>query len=189
MIGRSIARSGLTAALFAASTVAARTRRVSPAEERVFRAVNDLPDALHLAVWPVMQMGSLGAVFVTAGAVRHRTGDVRRAVVVAGVGTAVWGGIKLVKPLVGRGRPADLLDGVRVRGPAQSGLGFPSGHAAVSMTLALMATSTPRARSAALAAAAVTGISRIYVAAHLPLDVVAGMAAGWLVGPAFADDR
>jgi len=96
----------------------------------------------------------------------------------------VWGGIKLVKPLIGRGRPADLLDDVRVRGAAQSGLGFPSGHAAVSMTLALVATRSTRVHSAALAAALVAGISRIYVAAHLPLDVVAGTAAGWVVGSA-----
>ena len=184
MITGSVVRSGIAAAVGAAATASARTRRVSPAEERVFRCINEAPDALHAVVWPVMQMGSLGAVFVAAGIVRRREGDVRRAAIVAGAGTAMWGGIKLVKPLIGRGRPADLLDEVRVRGAAQSGLGFTSGHAAVSMTLALVATRSTRAHSAALAAALVAGISRIYVAAHLPLDVVAGTAAGWVVGSA-----
>ena len=181
---RSLVRSGLAVAVCAAATAGARTRRVSPAEERAFRLVNEAPDALLPAVWPVMQMGSLGAVFVAAGLAHRRDGDIRRAATVAGVGTAVWGGIKLVKPLVGRGRPADLLEGVRVRGAAQSGLGFPSGHAAVSMTIALLATRSPRTRRAASVAATVAGISRIYVAAHLPLDVLAGTTAGWVVGSA-----
>jgi membrane-associated phospholipid phosphatase len=36
----------------------------------------------------------------------------------------------------------------------------------------------------ALLGAAVTGASRMYVGAHLPLDIVGGAAVGWLVGTA-----
>jgi undecaprenyl-diphosphatase len=187
MFRRRAVPSTIAVTVAAAAVLAARTRRVSPAEERVFRQINGAPDALHVALWPVMQMGSLGAAFVAAGIVRRQHGDARRAMIVAGAGTAVWGGVKLIKPLVGRGRPARHLDDVRVRGAEQTGLGFPSGHAAVSMALALIATESPYARRLAVAAAAVTGIGRIYVAAHLPLDVVAGSAAGWLVGRAVSD--
>jgi len=172
----------LAAGAFVGSTAAARSRRVSAGEERVFRRVNSAPDRLHLVLWPVMQMGSLGAVFVAAAIVRRRDGDWRAAATVAGAGSAVWGGVKLVKPLVGRGRPEQHLDHVHVRGANQSGLGFPSGHAAVSALIALLATRPGPARNVAVGAAAITGVSRIYVAAHLPLDVVAGAAAGWLVG-------
>lgn len=178
----SIATAVLAATALAASAVAARSGRVSPAEERAFRVVNRAPAALHVGLWPVMQMGSLGAVYVAAGAVLHRRRDPRSGAIVAAAGTAVWGGIKLVKPLVGRGRPAALLADVEVRGPAQTGLGYPSGHAAVSVTLALLATRSPAARRIALSAAALTGISRIYVGAHLPLDVLGGFAVGTLVG-------
>ena len=116
-----------------------------------------------------------------AGAKRaaHRQ---REAIIVLALGTAIWLGVKLVKPLIGRGRPADHLDGVAVRGQPQSGLGYPSGHAAVSTALALTATSPGPMRLLGLSIAAVAGSSRMYVGAHLPLDVAGGYAAGALVG-------
>jgi undecaprenyl-diphosphatase len=98
----------------------------------------------------------------------------------------VWAGVKAIKPLVGRGRPACHLDGVSIRGQQQSGLGYPSGHAAVATTLAIVAASrlSPGARLVAAALAATTGGARIYVGAHLPLDVVGGAAVGVLAGRA-----
>lgn len=166
-------------ATLAWSTWRARRHEVSPAEERIFRAFNDRPDHLHVPVWAVMQSGSYAAVFVAAGNVA-RTEGIRRAAAVFVLGTAVWGGVKAVKPTVGRGRPEAHLDHVHVRGEAQSGLGFPSGHAAVSTTLALAITDPGPARRAAVAAAAVTGGARMYVGAHLPLDVAGGFAIGLL---------
>jgi membrane-associated phospholipid phosphatase len=154
---------------------------VSGSEERVFRAFNAAPDGLAPFLWPVMQMGSLGAVYVVAADQYRREGRAQ-AIAVAATGTAVWGGIKLIKPIVGRGRPVDHLERVRVRGRGQSGLGYPSGHAAVSLTLALSASVNARDRRLAVLGAAVTAVSRMYVGAHLPLDVVGGASAGWLVG-------
>ena len=159
----------------------ARSHDVSVAEERVFRAFNNAPDRLAPLVWPMMQMGSLAAVYVAA-AERYRREGRDEAIATAIIGTAVWGGVKLAKPFVGRGRPADHLEHVRVRGHRQSGLGYPSGHAAVALTLALSASSTARGRRVAVLGAAVTGASRMYVGAHLPLDIVGGAAAGWLIG-------
>ena len=69
------------------------------------------------------------------------------------------------------------------RGP-QTGLGYPSGHAAVSLTLAVLVFQGwgLELQLAGLAAAAVTGAARIYVGAHLPLDVVGGFAIAVVVG-------
>lgn len=169
------------ATVLAWSARTARVWDVSDREARVFRRFNAAPDRLEAPLWAVMQAGSLGAVFVVAGAKQavHRQRD---AITVFGVGTAVWLGVKLVKPLIGRGRPADHLDGVTVRGQPQSGLGYPSGHAAVSTALALTATSPGPVRLVGLSIAAVAGSSRMYVGAHLPLDVAGGYAAGALVG-------
>jgi membrane-associated phospholipid phosphatase len=161
----------------------ARTGRVPPGEARVFRAVNGAPDALHPLLWPVMQAGSLGAVYATAATIGRRRGPAA-AGLVAGVGTAVWGGVKLVKPAVGRGRPAAHLPEVHVRGAEQSGLGYPSGHAAVALTLALIGTRPGRWRTAGLAVAALTGTARVYVGAHLPLDVAGGYGIGLLAATA-----
>jgi membrane-associated phospholipid phosphatase len=160
----------------------ARGLDVSEREARIFRLFNDAPDRLEAPLWAVMQAGSLGGVFVVAGA-KRAAGRPRDAMIVLVIGTAVWLGVKLVKPLIGRGRPAHHLDGVKVRGQDQTGLGYPSGHAAVSTTLALTATSAGPARLAGLSVAAIAGSSRMYVGAHLPLDVAAGYAVGALAGP------
>lgn len=177
-IGRAVA-----AAAVLESARRARARKVSATEERVFRLFNDGPDRIHLPVWVVMQSGSLAAVFVVAGGILRR-GRRRSAVLAAVTGTAVWGGIKAVKPLVGRGRPDDHLERVVVRGHPQTGLGYPSGHAAVSLTLALIATHDRRraVRAAGIGVAGVTAGARMYVGAHLPLDVVGGLAIGALCG-------
>lgn len=159
----------------------AHSHDVSEGEERVFHAFNAAPDGLTPFLWPIMQMGSLAAVYVVA-AERYRREGRDQALALAATGTAVWGGIKLIKPVVGRGRPADHLERVRVRGRRQSGLGYPSGHAAVSLTLALSVSMNSRERRLAVLGAAVTAASRMYVGAHLPLDVVGGAAAGWLIG-------
>jgi undecaprenyl-diphosphatase len=166
------------------SAVTARRGTVPLREERFFRAVNGRSDALHTALWPIMQMGSLGAVFVAAGVRQRHDRTNRHAALIAASGTAVWAGVKLVKPLVGRGRPAACLEGVRIRGAEQRGLGYPSGHAAVSLTLAMVAPWSRSMQGLALAAAAITGVSRIFVGAHLPLDVVGGAAIGLAAGSA-----
>jgi undecaprenyl-diphosphatase len=165
----------------------ARTKQVDSREERLFRAVNGAPERLRGPAWLVMQAGSLGAVFGVAWLLRP-CGDSRaeRALV---AGTAAWSGAKLMKPLVGRGRPADHIGNVNIRGGAQSGSGYPSGHAAVAATLALVATpSGGRPRVVAAGWALATGIARMYVGAHLPLDVVGGLAVGVIIASAAGGD-
>lgn len=173
----------VAAAALVGSARRARTREVSEAEEQAFRIFNDAPHFIHAPVWAVMQAGSLAAVGVVAGGLAHR-GRPRVAMAAAVSGTLVWGGVKAVKPQIGRGRPDRHLDDVAVRGHPQTGLGYPSGHAAVSLTLALISTRgrSPSVRRAALAVAAITGGARMYVGAHLPLDVVGGYAIGALCG-------
>lgn len=157
----------------------ARRGAVSVVEERVFRFFNDGPDLIGGPVWMVMQTGSFGAVLVAAGAAAGR-GRRRQALLLAGGGTAAWLGVKAVKPLVGRGRPAACLAAVKVRGRPQTGLGYPSGHAAVVTTLALLV--APQGdRRVGLVIAGITSCARMYSGAHLPLDVVGGAAIGRLV--------
>jgi glycosyltransferase 2 family protein len=166
-----------------ASTGAARSAEVHDIERRAFRAVNDLPSSLHPPIYVVMQSGSLGAVFVAAGVARA-AGYQRLALTMAVAGTGVWGAAKAMKRWVGRHRPARILDDVQVRGNEESGLGFPSGHAAVAFCLTtLLAPGLPGpARPFAWGLAAAVATSRMYVGAHLPLDIVGGAALGILGG-------
>src|SRR5215210_3461927 len=95
----------------------------------LFRLVNDLPDALYPAFWEVMQAGNVLAVGV-ASLVVAATRRFWLAINLAVTGVGVWLAARWIKDQVGRERPADLLDGVHLRGPHDNGLGFVSGHAA-----------------------------------------------------------
>ena len=104
-------------------------------------------------------------------------GEARRAAV---WGTATWLSAKAVKRLVHRARPGGVLDVARILGREQGGLGYPAGHAAVAATLGAMVVPVlpPRWRPAGWAAALAVGPARVFVGAHLPLDVAGGIAFG-----------
>lgn len=159
----------------------ARTGDVSSREEQLFRTLNTAPDDLGLGVWTVMQSGSFAAVPVVAALTAAQRGRTQGATV-AVAGTTAWLTAKACKSLVERRRPADLLPDVVVRGKPQSGLGYPSGHAAVALTLALTVTRARTPRVVAVGVAGVAAAGRIYTGAHLPLDVIGGLSLGAIVG-------
>jgi undecaprenyl-diphosphatase len=99
-------------------------------------------------------------------------------------GVAVWAGAKAIKPLVGRARPAALLTEVEVRGRPQTGLGYPSGHAGVAASLAVVLAqgSTALAGLGLAAVAGTVAFGRVYTGAHLPLDAVGGLGLGVAAG-------
>jgi len=154
-------------------------------EARWFQAVNGLPDSWHPAVWTVMQLGAYATVPAVAGAALAR-GDGALARRLAFAGTGAWVGAKVVKRVVRRERPAALVPGTRVLGRNATGGGFPSGHAAVAAALAAgwWSAAPPPARPLLAGAAATVGVARIYVGAHLPLDVVGGAAMGIVIARA-----
>jgi membrane-associated phospholipid phosphatase len=153
--------------------------RVPGWEEAIFRAINDLPDFLYRPVWVVMQFGSFLAIFAVA-IVALASRRFRLAIGLGIAGVSVYFLAEVLKQIVDRGRPAELLADVHIRGAASSGNGYPSGHAAVSFALATIAFLWfgPRVRWAFLAAAIVVCFGRVYVGAHFPLDVVGGAAIG-----------
>jgi membrane-associated phospholipid phosphatase len=166
-------------ATVAGTAALARAEAIHPTEERLFQVVNRLPAAALPPLFAVMQSGALAASFVAAGAAQL-AGRRRLAVTLAGTGTAVWGACKVIKRAVGRGRPSAHVDGVTTRGPKETGLGFPSGHSAVVFTLASLVSPylPPLARPAVWGVAVTTSAARMYVGAHLPLDIVGGAAVG-----------
>jgi undecaprenyl-diphosphatase len=172
-------RLALGAAGVIVSGLAVHDQRIGPRESAVFRRVNGLPDRLYRVGWVVMQAGNVNAAPV-AGAVALCTGRRRLAARLTLTGLTTWTLAKVLKRLYRRPRPAGLVDGVRFRGPEASGLGFVSGHAGIvaGIAVAVVPQVRGRARLAAVVAVPVVGLCRMYVGAHLPLDVVGGVALG-----------
>ena len=156
---------------------------VTPAEEAVFRGINGPTVLPFLLVWPIMQLGNLAVVPVTAAvAAAFRRWRLAAGLLVAGFGT--WLAAKVVKGIVTRGRPDDLLADVVIRGDAAVGRGYVSGHAAV--VVAVLTVAWPwLSRPGRIVCAVLAGLvclARVHVGAHLPLDVVGGAALGLAVG-------
>jgi undecaprenyl-diphosphatase len=153
-------------------------------EASIFRAINDLPQGLHTVVWPFMQYGTFITIPTLAViALLFRRFRLAFAIALAGVG--VYLVALVVKGVVDRGRPAALLTAVEERELfGADSLGYPSGHAAVAaaLTVVVAAHLSVRWLIAALALGAVVLFGRMYVGAHLPLDIIGGAALGAIAG-------
>ena len=174
---------GIGAAGVGATALLAAREGLSTLERDVFEAVNGLPQTATPGLWVVMQAGSFPAVFVAAGLalVAQRP---RLAVALAAGGTTTWLLAKAVKQVVDRGRPEALLHDVVVYGPSATGLGFPSGHAAVAALIMTVAAPylTRSTRVVGWAVVGLVAFTRVLIGAHFPLDALGGLLLGWTVG-------
>jgi undecaprenyl-diphosphatase len=180
-----VLRLGIGTAILLATAVSVDADTVGVFEENLFRLINDipLPPWLWPVVWLLMQLGVIGVVPVTAGlaAVTRRW---RLAFDFAVAGGTIYVLAKVIKFYVQRGRPAALLDDVHIHGEPAGGLGYVSGHSAVAVALATVAGPYlgRRGRRVVWALALFVCVSRVWVGAHLPFDVIGGAALGWLAG-------
>jgi membrane-associated phospholipid phosphatase len=148
-------------------------------ERDVFRVLNDDLALPYVPVWLLMQFGSVVAVYACAGAALAAR-RYRLTVALLLAGTAAWWLAKGVKAVIERPRPAELLSGVELRHAPTEGLGFVSGHAAVATALAGAAWPWlgRTGRIIAVTLVVIVCTARIYVGAHLPLDVIGGVGLG-----------
>lgn len=156
----------------------------STAERRVFELANSQPNWLEPVLWLPMQLGSLWGPFAAGAFAWWRTRSWRPAVGAVVVGVVAWQLAKVVKDHVERGRPLDEIGDIVQRwGTPKDGLGFVSGHSAVSFAIAgvLSPYLSPWGRFAIRVLAAKVGFARMHVGAHLPLDIVGGAALGHLL--------
>jgi membrane-associated phospholipid phosphatase/tRNA A-37 threonylcarbamoyl transferase component Bud32 len=167
------------------TSLAIHKESIGTREADVFRLVNDLalPSWSYPGVWLVMQLGVIGAVPLVAilALVTRRLRLALDAVLAAG---SIYLIAKVIKEFVQRGRPDSLLSGVHILGDPAGGLGYVSGHSAVAVALATVASPYVgrRARRVAWVLAAAVCLARMYVGAHLPFDVLGGAALGWAAG-------
>jgi membrane-associated phospholipid phosphatase len=91
---------------------------------------------------------------------------------------------RVIKPWVARPRPQRTLgEQVILRAPANGAYGFPSNHAInMGAAASVLTVAYPAYGLLFAGAAGLVGYSRIYVGAHYPGDVLAGLALGVAIG-------
>ena len=165
-----------------ASTVLAR-RGVYRWEVVIFQAFNGLPGSFRSLLWVVNQYGTAITIPVASViALAFRKWILALSFLISGA--AVYVLAKVIKEYVARGRPAAVMEEVIEReGFSPNSLGFPSGHAAVAwaITIILLVHVGRPWQIAAILVAILVPMVRMYVAAHLPLDLIGGAALGVMV--------
>ncbi len=178
-------------AVLGLSLLGARHPTIHPAEQRVFRAVNGLPDWLYWPLWLPMQLGNLVVGTAAGLGLALVRGDVRLAVGVVAAAALKLLAERLIRRWMApylsvRQRPGTSEPGARLRGDdvPPSGMSFPSGHVVLVAAITAVIVDDLAATWLGLPAVLVLAvmIGRVYVGAHNPLDVTAGLGAGLLAG-------
>lgn len=196
MSWEAIAGAGAGFLVLVASIHWARRPQIPAWEQRAFRAVNGLPGWLYWPLWPPMQLGNLvvGTLAGLAVAWHYRSWTMALATVIAML-------LKLVAERVVRHWTRDLLavrqrpgtsePGAVLRGRdvPDHGPSFPSGHVILAAAVAcVVAGEIPNAWTwVPFLLTFVVMFGRVYVGAHNPLDVTAGLGLGLLVGALVTD--
>jgi undecaprenyl-diphosphatase len=142
--------------------------------------INGLPDVLKAPMWVAQLLGSLAFVAIAALAslslARTRLGVALLLAIPLKLAFEWW----IVKALVERERPFITVPEAVIREVNSSPLGFPSGHAILAFVVAgcLAPYLSKRSAVGLYLLAALTGIARVYLGAHNPLDAIAGAAIG-----------
>ena len=154
---------------------------------RVFMFLNmrGYPAWLDRCMWLATQLGSMLAAMFAAFLLYLL--HYRRLAVEIVFGTlTLWLLVELIKAISDRDRPFHTLDKARVIGWRERGDSFPSGHTTQVFFLTALLIYHFQfgmvVAGALYAVAALVGLTRIYVGAHYPRDVIAGVVLGSVWG-------
>jgi membrane-associated phospholipid phosphatase len=166
------------------ASLGSRDGAVSGPERSVFEAINGLPDWLERPMWGFQLLGVLVAPVLIAAVllVTRRWRPALALLLLVPLKLVVER--QVLKKLVERQRPGQTETDPILRDVPPAGLSFPSGHAIVAAaTLVILWPYLGRiGRIIATALAVGVGVARIYLGAHNPLDVVAGVGLGLVLG-------
>ena len=173
--------------ILAIGIVIVRNGTVPRWERSMFRAVNDLPEFLYRPLWPFQQLGNLlvGPAVAIVAAILHRY---RLAIAILIATAAKLVSERLVKGLASRQRPGTSIGpDVHMRGVVSpSGESFVSGHAVLVAAIAGLITPYLPGRWQIVPWVVVflVMVTRVYVGAHNPLDVICGAGLGLAIAGA-----
>lgn len=169
----------MAALLFIVATIASRPAAISTWETGIFNAIYDLPRALYPVFYVITQLGSIYmlAALLVLYVTRSHWHIVLRLLL---TGTLAYLLAGIAKGMWGRARPDELLPSIIALDYFQ-GAGFPSGHMALAVALALtIGHYIPKKFHWLIVLWIVgVGLSRVYLGVHAPLDIVGGFAVGW----------
>jgi undecaprenyl-diphosphatase len=172
------------AAVLLLGMLAVRHGDVSGPEESLFDAINGLPGALYPVLWPFQQLGVLvvGPLVALAAAIARRF---RLALLLLVATVAKLGLERVVKAFVSRSRPGRSIGpDIEVRGDVKLyGESFVSGHAVLIAAIAGLVTPYLHGRWKIVpwVIVGLVMLTRVYVGAHNPLDVICGAGLGLVI--------
>lgn len=147
--------------------------------------IRGYPKWLDHFMWLVTQLGNMLTAFIVA-LLLYMLNYHRLAIILIFGTLTLWLLVETIKALANRDRPFLTLDKTRVIGWQEKGDSFPSGHTTqifFLMTLLIHHFQPGIIETTLLyAVAALVGFTRIYVGAHYPRDVIAGMVLGLVWG-------
>ncbi len=140
---------------------------------------------LDRGMWLLTQLGNMGVALVVAGLLYLNNSERLALELVLGLLT-LWFVVETVKAIADRARPFANLQDVRIIGWRALGRSFPSGHTAQAFFVASLFIHhfqfVPWVDVALYLVAALVGVTRMYVGAHYPRDVIAGALLGLIWG-------
>lgn len=169
----------IAAIVLFAVTAAMAVHGVGGAETSLFHAINNWPDSLRgfflaCTIAPESLWIGAAAVVLTFLFRMYRLSWRLAVCFIGGYGVAF-----IAKHLVGRARPAELLQDIHVRAH-ETGMGYPSGHTMMMtvLMLAILPYLPWRWRWIVPIPIVLMMLSRIYLGVHMPLDIIGGLAVG-----------
>ncbi|KIR01562.1 hypothetical protein P261_00376 [Lachnospiraceae bacterium TWA4] len=143
-------------------------------------------DFLNPIVVFITSLGNAGIIWIVISLlllIPKKTRKIGILSLLALLGSAIVNNL-ILKNLVGRVRPYEVVDGLRLIIERQKDASFPSGHSGSSFASAVVLyKNLPKTYGIlALVLAALIALSRLYVGVHYPTDVLVGTIDGIIIG-------